>query len=107
MKLSEAIREGAAIRPQAFGNYIDITGTGQVCTCALGAAYEVIFGHLPKNDQPGLRQDLIGQCPDTGRLIQMPESIFEISVMQAIVHLNDDEEWTREEIADWLESQNL
>ncbi len=44
MSLSELMRQGAAIRPQAFGDYTDPTGC---CTCAMGAMYEAITGKMP------------------------------------------------------------
>ena len=47
MKLSEAIRRGAALRPQAFEMYQGTNEEGISTTCALGAAYEAITGRLP------------------------------------------------------------
>src|SRR5690348_3269547 len=47
MKLSEAIRKGAALRPQCFETYKSRDSLGNWSTCALGAAYEAVTGELP------------------------------------------------------------
>jgi len=102
-ELASAIRAGAERRPeQAFGDYF----VGRRASCALGAAYEGIY-RLAK-DMGGVRptKDLVDffdclegtvrSCPIEGckkRLI--------LSAM--IVHLNDHHEWSREQIAAWLE----
>lgn len=97
MKLSEAIRQGAALHPQAFGAYVTELLDGTVCTCTLGAAYEGLTGELPPmqftaDALPGrftvdwaLRQQT--DAPDT--------------LLLEIVRLNDDEAQPREQIADW------
>lgn len=101
MKLSEAIREGAKLRPQAFGEYLKAGGT-----CALGAAYEAL---CVAEDRPvrtwfseGIHpwETLLlalmdGPCPACGYL----------HYENQIVHLNDTHKWTRERIADWVATQ--
>jgi hypothetical protein len=49
-KLSELIREGAALRPPTRSRFFNMLfdGSGTVCSCALGAAYEAATGHEPK-----------------------------------------------------------
>lgn len=97
MRLSEAIRLGAMLRPQAFGVIFDGSGT-----CALGAAYEAI-GKLhrmeecdAREDWPWLKNDKL-VCPECGG-----SPGFGPSVISA--HLNDNHLWTREQIADWVET---
>lgn len=105
MKLSEAIRLGSMLRPQGFQS---IAKEGR--TCAIGAAYEavgidcaalksksiperfaIIGLHLPQV----LATDLI-PCPACARLHN--------GVGYTIPHLNDHHRWTREQIADWVET---
>src|SRR5262245_11177034 len=102
-ELASAIRAGAARRPaQAFGDYF----VGSPASCALGAAYEGMYrlardmdGKRPTNDLTSFFDCLVGtvrSCPIEGckkRLL--------LSAM--IVHLNDHHEWSREQIATWLE----
>jgi hypothetical protein len=92
MRLSEAIRLGAKMGPQAFGQL-----RHQRATCALGAAAQAI----------GMRSVLIlkewpwlattrDKCPEC-MLINVP-------VLTIIPHLNDHHLWSRERIADWVET---
>ena len=117
MKLSEAIRIGAERRPQCrdvFFNRIH----GQLCSCALGAAFEggdLIDQEMLSRGIVALHMELVSAfegfelysvnnsgmlpfpCPSFScreRPAQLPE---------VIVHLNDEHNWTREQIADWLE----
>src|SRR6185436_16765159 len=100
MKLSEAIRLGAMLRPQSFTNGFDGTGT-----CAWGAAFEAV-GYAPKGFKfDGAWMPKWGEhefhklfdksraCPDCGARF----------TSDMIVHLNDDHRLTREPIADWVE----
>lgn len=93
MRLSEAIRLGSMLRPQAFGAFSDGTGT-----CAMGAAHEAVG--LPfvddDNDPFGWNAVLgVENCPICG-----PFS----SVLNVVAHLNDWHRWPRERIADFVES---
>jgi hypothetical protein len=102
-ELASAIRAGAARRPdQAFGDYF----IGSRASCALGAAYEGMYrlakdmdGKRPTKDLTSFFDCLEGtirSCPVEGckkRLL--------LSAM--IVHLNDHHEWSREQIATWVE----
>ena len=103
MKLSEAIRLGAMNRPQAFGAFEHRGGT-----CALGAACEAIglsievanHAHISERLQslfPVLRTQRVA-CPVCGR-------VQHCSLASLIADLNDRHRWTREAIADWVESQ--
>lgn len=93
MKLSEEIRLGAMLRPQAFGHLI-----ADGATCAIGAACEAI-GQLCCGF-PVQWEWAHSQAPVTCLACAKP--IW--SVALTIVHLNNDHRWTRERIADWLET---
>ncbi len=107
MKLSEAMRLGAMLKPQGFGAMINVWGG----TCALGAVADAVGQELvwppawcPILDVLWLRTrypilDMFAIDPVipgaySGRL----------SLADVIVRLNDDHRWTRERIADWIEA---
>lgn len=97
MRLSEAIRLGAMLKPQAFGDYS--VGVG---TCALGAAHEALGKNADDESEwwwPELPRDAI--CPSCGG---MRHSDSSFAVGGVIAHLNDVHKWTREQIADWVET---
>lgn len=114
-KLSTCIREGAAIRPQAFGDYISHIPLEEgrwICedrTCALGAAYEAITGKLPDPDwmQDGeVNKTIFKACGVRGIRIPYPQNTFpgkEAYVVDMVISLNDTFKWTREQIAEYLE----
>lgn len=105
MKLSDAIRLGAMMRPhQAFWVLFEPDTQG---SCALGAAAEAIGildttqrnRYLPDKRVPNawrwvLRQ--IDACPACGMGGRDGQDM--------ITHLNNVHYWTREAIADWVES---
>jgi hypothetical protein len=106
MKLSEAIRLGAMIRPQAFGEY-QVMGR----SCALGAAMDALG--IPVCDQSDFLDAELDQlfptcalkaqcCPvrDCHRELDPPERF----IGSVVIHLNDHHRWTREQIADWVET---
>lgn len=96
MKLSEAIRLGSTLAPQAFGNFKHGGGT-----CALGAAWEAVCGDIGV----GIL-DLPSDWSWTGRTsVECPACDAPSgSVTRVITHLNDDHRWTREAIADWVKT---
>jgi hypothetical protein len=103
-KVSQAIRIGSCFRPQAVGEPFIDGGS-----CAIGAAYEALGG--PMTDE--IKSDTgpaweyvakklgleVWMCiPDEeGKLRELCEHIFS----------KNDDGWTREQVADWLESQGL
>ena len=91
MLLSEAIRLGAKLGPQAFGKLHDENTQG---TCAIGAAFQVL-GEFRSEHQWCVAKIPI-RCPDCGR---EKKKIYHI-----ITHLNDHHRWSREAIADWVET---
>jgi hypothetical protein len=96
LRLSEAIRIGAKIRPQCK-SFLFFAGK----SCALGAAYEAFFGH-PGADGYWSDKDLrFMESFGTKLRGKYPALPF-----VEIVSRNDRGE-SRESIADWLQSQGL
>lgn len=102
--MSEAIREGAKIRPQGVGTFF---AAGK--TCALGAGAEAI-GFSERALSMGCFEDLtqlysylksIGTCP----VPECKELSSGTIIGRVVTHLNDEHLWTREAIADWLETE--
>lgn len=90
MKLSEAIRLGARIRPQCTSGAFFEDGA----SCAFGAAYEAITGYtLPNGSRNGMEISLV-----------IPEYRGNLSLADQIIERND-AGYTREQLADWLEGQ--
>lgn len=93
LKLSEAIRIGAKFRPQCTGDMF--VGGG---SCALGAAFEALTGRTDYYSSDVL--PITRYWPSLGR-----EGGFPGELMNEITDRNDSGEYTREQIADWLEAQ--
>lgn len=92
MRLSEAIRLGAMLKPQIHGEYSTLEGS-----CALGAACDAA-GSLN-----GFREILMKVscvCPGDVCWAEPEKGVLS----SIIIHLNDAHLWTREQIADWVES---
>jgi hypothetical protein len=120
MRLSDAIREGAKKRPQATGELFRLTTivsekTGEerrvMGSCALGAAYEAVKG-LPRRER---RSDLsarhvqkaVNEGLDLSALVIVPRESYrggKETLENTIVILNDEYGWSREDIADWLDT---
>ena len=116
LKLSEAIRRGARLRPQARGDFFmfvwdDHSDVCELGSCALGAAFEAAY---PGED--------VEEIERAWGLADLSEELFEafpvlreeqpalpgakpLSLFQKVSRLNDKDGWTREHIADWLERQ--
>lgn len=104
MKLSEAIRLGAMLKPQAHGHLWE---DGK--SCAFGAACDALGIALCDGDWvmfalarrfPAL--DAAVQCPACGWWRRL-RTRHEYDLEDVIIHLNDDHRWKRERIADWIE----
>ena len=116
-KLSELIREGAKKRPQVEGEMFDVAESGEIGSCALGAASEA----YTQADIPLTAPE----CYDVGRRVYTQFStvfqadldseascsfpggwacneIFDLGAL--ITHLNDEHNWSRERIADHIAS---
>lgn len=101
--LSEAIREGVKLRPPADDLFKTLPD-GSLGSCALGAAYEAITGDTAREFDAVYRFIESMFTYASLQQAECPEgcggSLFLESV---IIHLNDDHEWTRERIADFVE----
>lgn len=99
MKLSDAILKGAQQRPQCIGRYFGRVG-GEMGSCAMGAAYEAVFG-APTEVALGLMV--------SSRWGELSAHFPHISeeINRQIQKLNDAAGLSREEIAAWLAEQGL
>lgn len=104
MRLSEAIKLGAMLRPQASGGRALVRVRGwrgwvfdqQVLgTCALAAATEAVGLQLWINAYDEWPWML-------GRFVSCPATGGNKSVSLIVMELNDRHRWTRERIADWV-----
>lgn len=123
MKLSEAIREGSKIRPQIRGKGdFGFNEFRQICSCAMGAAFEAT-GLVNVIDTgldwpvyaagPTITLDKLFELwPVLNVMVDSPvepcdmcyPKVHKKSVARIITHINDYHDWTREQIADWVES---
>lgn len=107
MKFSMAIRLGAMLRPQGFGDLwtakVSEAQPTVIESCALGAAFDALGcgcddpwrGNPPIAIAVWLLQP--ATCPLCPNLPGQRQGL--------IVHLNDNHRWTREQIADWVQEQ--
>lgn len=98
MKLSKAIREGAKLHSQGFGEWA-MEYSGTVFTCALGAAHEAALGKTPA------QMDTVPLIVE--RLNHVIDTPIDTELAWGIIDRNDTERQTREQIADWLEGMGL
>ena len=90
VKLSDAIRIGAQLRPESQrGDYVFFSRCG---SCALGAGYQALTGTCPMEDHT-----LFEKLTD---LTGVPNS-----VLNRASDLFEEAGYSREEVADWLEHQ--
>jgi hypothetical protein len=99
-ELAVAILTGAKRRPsQSFGSYFGPEGG----SCALGAAYEGVY-LLPEDAHDAIPQRLerFFDCLENVSKKCPAGCHKQIPIGAMIVHLNDDHQWTREQVASWL-----
>lgn len=96
---SEAIREGAKLSPQCFGE-LEINGS----TCAIGAGIQAIG--LEFDGWPTVAE-MYPYLADYRNRVTCPAADCEAQypLYKIVTHLNDGHFWMREQIADWLESE--
>lgn len=104
MRLSEAIRLGAMLSPQAHWGYTGHPADIPVNpppTCAIGAALLAV-GKLAEVLDIDTDLSHAHVFPALNRLVMCPvdHGLFAMDVI--IVGLNDGEYWSREAIADWV-----
>lgn len=100
-ELAEAIRRGCALRPNQVRGVL-LLGPGGAC--ALGAALAALG--RDKDVAPSYRT-LEGEFPQMDRRVIHPVTGHDMNLTVAITTLNDDHDWTREGIADWLDTITL
>jgi hypothetical protein len=97
MKFTEAMRLGAMMHPQTYGQSYDFEGeTKIVASCAWGAA---VVGGWPAADRIYSKTPV--GCPVCKRCVAHND------VTSLVTHLNDDHRWTREAIADHVDTLGL
>lgn len=104
---STYMREGAALHPQAFDDYIVwCPNPYEPHTCAIGCIYEAITGYLPpsaEHDEGQVMQtimDATGVTPTT--TIPYPDGIPG-GIFDVIAYCNDELRWPRERTAAYLQ----
>ena len=108
LKLSDAMRLGAMLGPQVFGKLRSVVAvklpngdtTIDEGTCAIGAVLEAT------GFEENSRQ-LVERWPWILNLVACPacgDDASHSDVLATIVQLNDSHLWTRERIADWLDT---
>lgn len=98
MKLSEAIRAGAKIRPKCIAEYFSSDGK----SCAIGAALEGIGVEAKPFNNSWINVE-----KELTELGFLDEDLKFKPLWGRIVFMNDEEFLTREEIADILEKEGL
>lgn len=102
MRLSDAIRAGAKMKPHGVGSSTVVSTGEKVCAlgaAACGAGIDTISSfaayNILKNRFPILREEV--RCESN------PSKCRTGDVCEVIYHLNDGDGWSRERIADWVE----
>lgn len=119
MTLADAIRLGSMLKPQSFTDLLEIpeetvtlmgeaiTVVGGIHTCALGAALDAV-GKLPTMTEwmefDGKVDDMFTCFPEYSALVACPVTEFVKELGSLVAELNDKHHWTRQRIADWVES---
>ncbi len=106
MRLSDAIRLGALLKPQGFDDF-----QGEGVSCAIGAAFDAV-GLSEARQRTLTTTDLTRMFSVTNKPAVCPCNAWAFchivsiaSVFDVAIHLNDHHRWTREAIADWVETQ--
>ena len=107
MTLSEAIRLGSMLGPQIRGHFVGPDHS----SCALGAAMIAVGYHNRLATRWELKVLLKALFPITTSIVRCPSCGAAVRtrclvgyLAGCIVHLNDAHRWTREQIADWVET---
>lgn len=101
MKLSEAMRKGCESTKSLKDSLFD---DNYSAACAIGAAYIGRFGDPRKFDGDWIMRFREEFEKELMTIIEHPERSWEMDRVEILIMLlNDMEDWTREEIADWLE----
>jgi len=125
---SEAIRDGAKKRPQCLDGWSDVNDKGEATSCAAVAGLEDLGiatldgGNV---DYKGTYTNETAYDPRAGayhRIVKITGPVGDLmynktfkapcgclshvdwNVLGIIIHLNDEHEWTREAISEWVET---
>jgi hypothetical protein len=101
VKLSEAMRLGSMLRPQVSGGFMDQG------SCALGAISDAVGIAAVAGDRPYVNYCALRKAlPMLDSVVATPEcdGVRQRELYEAIYVLNDIHQWTREQIADWVET---
>lgn len=100
LTLSGALRRGIELCPeQCFSTMFDLAGRA----CALGAIIKGAALSLP--DVGGWYDAIVERFPAVANIVENPVTGYWQALNDAIWRLNDHAGWSREMIADWLESK--
>ena len=112
----KAIRKGAEQRPQCTGQWFKMSFDNLIISsCALGAAYEGLMGTTKYTESSA--KEFNKEFPALNNMFVQSSSVTKyfghsdsgsqraVSLNTRIGVLNDQENWTRERIADWLEQE--
>lgn len=104
MKLSEAMRLGSIATTQAVGHWSkdDPTSEGGHAMCAMSTAWYALTGG---DGNDAMNTPLVQMLNDTS--VAHPENGAIAPLSTTIMELNDAQEWSRTQIADWLETLGL
>lgn len=91
------------MRPQGYSLYFGVNMDEQICSCALGAAYEAITGRIAANSLE-VNEKFLFSGYELDKYLLHPETLLIDNLHHIITNLNDEYKWTREQIADWVES---
>lgn len=101
MYLDEILLCGAAKRPQTYGSYFAYNDNHEICSCAIGAINECLTNEPYYS---GVCEMLLDHNIDISTMVKHPVTERKIELYSAIVNLNDEYRWTREQIAEWLKT---
>ncbi len=92
------MRLGATFRPQCQDGYFK-----NGASCALGAVAEAIAPNS-EGSPDWMLSNRFPELRDVDSIVHPFSKVKRFSLWETIVDLNDEHEWTRERIADWLAS---
>lgn len=95
--VADHLRLGATIRPQGRLEWFH---DGK--SCALGAIAEAIG--FPYREETSHWDELVARFPILARRVKNPVTHRTDAMITVVFHLNDGDRWTREHIADWVET---
>jgi len=108
MKLSEAMKLGAMVKPKGVDELFTINQRGELASCAIGAAIDALYGEATEStDADGPAHEIYERFGFLQSIADCPACLWNDdfhgeNVFAIVHHLNDDHNWTREQIADWV-----